>query len=49
MEFYQELFSLEAQFSNLGPGEGVYLGEGLEHQNTKVSHGQAQGDAFVIL
>ena len=49
VKFYQELFPLEAQFSNFGPGEGVDLGGALEDQNTKVSHRQAQSDAFVIL
>ena len=49
MKFYQELFPLEAQFSNFRPGEGVDLGVTLEDQNTKVSHRQTQADAFVIL
>ena len=49
VKFYQELFPLEAQFSNFGPGEGVDLGGALEDQNTEVGHRQAKSDAFVVL
>ena len=49
MEFYQELFPLEAEFPNLCPGEGVDLGEALEDQNSKVSNSKAESDAFMIL
>lgn len=49
MEFYEELFSFEAEFSNLGPGEGVDLCGGLEDEDSEVSHSQGEGDSFVVL
>ena len=39
MKFDEKLLPLEAELSNLGPGEGVDLGTGLEHEDTEVSHG----------
>ena len=38
MKFYKEFLPLEAELPNLGPGEGVDLGAGLEHEDTKVGH-----------
>ena len=49
MELYQELFSLEAEFSNFRPGECVDLGGGLEDEDAEVSHGQGEGDTFMVL
>ena len=40
MKFNQEFFPLEAEFSNLGPREGVNLGVVLEHKNTHMRYRQ---------
>ena len=45
----EELLPLEAEFPNLGPGEGVDLGTGLKHEYTKVGHRQAKGHSLVVL
>lgn len=39
MKFDEKLLSLEAELPNLGPGEGVNLSPGLEHEDTEVGHG----------
>ena len=39
MKFDEKLFPLEAELPNLGPGEWVNLGTGLEHEDTEVGHG----------
>ena len=49
MQFDEELLPLEAELPDLGPGEGVDLGAGLEHQNTSMRHSQAQSHALVVL
>lgn len=45
----EELPPLEAQLAYLGPGEGVDLGEVLEHQHPKVGHCKVQGNTLVVL
>ena len=49
MKFYQELFPLEAELPDLGPGEGVDLGEVLEDEDPHVGHRQAQAHTLVVL
>ncbi len=38
VKLYQELFPLEAELPDLGPGEGVDLGEVLEDEDPHASH-----------
>ena len=38
MKFNEEFLPLEAELPDLGPGEGVDLGAGLKHEDTKVDH-----------
>ena len=38
MKFNEEFLPLEAELPDLGPGEGVDLGAGLKHEDTKVGH-----------
>ena len=49
VQFDEELFALEAEFADLGPGKGVYLGHALKHQDPQVGHGQVEGHSFVVL
>ncbi len=49
MEFYEELFSLKAELSDLGPGEGVDLGEVLEDEHAHARHSQVQAHTLVVL
>ena len=43
------LLPLEGELADLGPAEGVDLGEVLEDEHAAVGHGQVQGDALVVL
>ena len=45
----EKLLPLKAELPNLGPGEGVDLGTGLEHEDTKVGHRQTKGHSLVVL
>jgi hypothetical protein len=49
MEFDEELFPLEAELPDLGPGEGVDLGEVLEDEDAHARHRQVQDHTLVVL
>ena len=49
VELDQELLPLEAELADLGPGECVDLGAGLEHEDPQVRHRQGQGHTLVVL
>jgi hypothetical protein len=49
VEFYEELFPLEAELPDLGPGEGVDLGEVLEDEDAHARHRQVQAHTLVVL
>ncbi len=49
MEFYEELFPLEAELPDLGPGEGVDLSEVLEDEYAHARHRQVQAHPLVVL
>ena len=49
MEFDEELFPLEAELPDLGPGEGVDLSEVLEDEYAHARHRQVQAHTLVVL
>lgn len=49
VELDQELLPLEAELADLGPGECVDLGAGLEHEDPQVRHRQGEGHTLVVL
>jgi hypothetical protein len=49
MKFDEELFPLEAELPDLGPGEGVDLGEVLEDEHAHVGHSKVQAHPLVVL
>lgn len=49
MKFHKEAFSFKADFSYLGPGKSIDLGEVLEDNNAHVCHSQVQWHTLMIL
>ncbi len=49
MKLDEKALSFEAQFPDLGPGEGVDFRQILEDPKTKMGHGKTQAEAFVVL
>lgn len=49
VQFDEEAFPLEGDLPDLGPAEGVNLGDVLEHHDAHVCDRQIQRHAFVVL